>query len=188
MQIFLHYYMGLAYSRVYRVEGIVSKHLTEDLVDNRDTHASVVGLNVGLLDLAILNDQGVTLAAVVAEDGGGIEIEVESLGELAVGVGKEADTALLVSVKIVGPCLHDKGVVDRDDEDITGILELLVVDVTGNVGFGARRTESSRDTNDKTLALEDLGDGDLVAGRVLHQLNVRNRVADLNHDGRCCVE
>jgi hypothetical protein len=46
---------------------------------------------VGLLDLAVLNDQGVTLAAVVAEDGSGIEVEVESLGELAVGVGKEAD-------------------------------------------------------------------------------------------------
>lgn len=44
-------------------------------------------------------------------------------------------------------------------------------------------TESSRDTNDETLALEELGDGDLVAGRVLHQLNVRNRIADLNHDG-----
>lgn len=44
-------------------------------------------------------------------------------------------------------------------------------------------TEGSRDTNDETLALEDLGDGDLVAGRVLHQLNVRDRVADLDHDG-----
>jgi len=44
-------------------------------------------------------------------------------------------------------------------------------------------TESSRDTNDETLALEELGDGDLVAGGVLHQLNVRNRIADLNHDG-----
>jgi hypothetical protein len=55
------------------------------------THASVVGLNVGLLDLTVLNDQSITLAAVVAEDGGGIEVEVESLGELAVGVGKEAD-------------------------------------------------------------------------------------------------
>jgi hypothetical protein len=44
-------------------------------------------------------------------------------------------------------------------------------------------TEGGRDTNDETLALEDLGDGDLVAGRVLHQLNVRNRVADLDHDG-----
>lgn len=46
---------------------------------------------MGLFDLAILDDQGVTLAAVVAEDGSGIEVEVESLGELAVGVGKEAD-------------------------------------------------------------------------------------------------
>ena len=46
---------------------------------------------MGLLDLAILNDQGVALAAVVAEDGSGIEVEVESLGELAVRVGKEAD-------------------------------------------------------------------------------------------------
>jgi hypothetical protein len=46
---------------------------------------------VGLLDLTVLNDQGVALAAVVAENGSGIEVEVESLGELAVGVGKEAD-------------------------------------------------------------------------------------------------
>ena len=55
------------------------------------THASVVGLNVSLLDLAVLDDQGVALAAVVAENGSGIEVEIESLGELAVGVGKEAD-------------------------------------------------------------------------------------------------
>jgi hypothetical protein len=65
--------------------------LTEDSKKRLTTHASVVGLNVGLLDLAVLNDQGVALAAVVAEDGGGIEVEVESLGELAVGVGKETD-------------------------------------------------------------------------------------------------
>lgn len=46
---------------------------------------------MGLLDLTVLDDKGVTLAAVVAEDGSGIEVEVESLGELAVRVGKEAD-------------------------------------------------------------------------------------------------
>jgi len=33
--------------------------------------------------------------------------------------------------------LH-KGVVDRDDKNVTSILEVLVVDVTGNVGLGAR--------------------------------------------------
>lgn len=46
---------------------------------------------MGLLDLAVLDDQSVALAAVVAENGSGIEVEIESLGELAVGVGKEAD-------------------------------------------------------------------------------------------------
>ena len=46
---------------------------------------------MSLLDLAVLDDQGVALAAVVAENGSGIEVEIESLGELAVGVGKEAD-------------------------------------------------------------------------------------------------
>lgn len=46
---------------------------------------------MGLLDLAILNDQGVALAAVVTENRGGIEVEVESLGEGAVGVSEEAD-------------------------------------------------------------------------------------------------
>ena len=46
---------------------------------------------MGLLDLAVLDDQGVALAAVVAKNGSGIEVEIESLGELAVGVGKEAD-------------------------------------------------------------------------------------------------
>jgi hypothetical protein len=55
------------------------------------THASVVGLDVGLLDLTVLDDQGVALAAVVAEDGSGIKVEVESLSELAVRVGKEAN-------------------------------------------------------------------------------------------------
>lgn len=45
------------------------------------------------------------------------------------------------------------------------------------------RTESSGNTNDETLAGKRLSNGDLVAGRVLHQLNVRNRVADLDHDG-----
>lgn len=46
---------------------------------------------MGLLDLAVLNDQSITLAAVVAEYGGSVEVEVEGLGEGAVGVSEEAD-------------------------------------------------------------------------------------------------
>ena len=80
----------------------------------------------------------------------------------------------------------------RGRREITSHLtstELDTQGVNGEAEDGLEKkennlTESSRDTNDETLALEDLGDGDLVAGRVLHQLNVRNRVADLDHDGR----
>lgn len=71
--------------------GRISKDIRPKIHRELTTHASVVGLDVGLLDLAVLDDQGIALAAVVAKDGCGIEVEVESLGELAVRVGKEAD-------------------------------------------------------------------------------------------------
>ena len=45
----------------------------------------------GLLDLAVLDDEGVTLATVVPEDGGCVEIEVKGLCEGAVGVCEETD-------------------------------------------------------------------------------------------------
>jgi hypothetical protein len=68
-----------------------NRQSTQNLVDNRDTHASVVRLDVSLLDLAIFNDQSVTLAAVITEDGRGVKVKVESLCEGAVGVGEEAN-------------------------------------------------------------------------------------------------
>ena len=51
------------------------------------THASVVRLNMCLLDFSIFNDQGVTLAANVSEDGGCIEVELEGFCEFGGGVG-----------------------------------------------------------------------------------------------------
>lgn len=165
---------------------------------------------MGLLDLAVLDDEGVTLATVVSEDGGCVEVEVEGLCEGAVGVCEETDlflavseivpksqekcllkcmqwiqlrsfdhnsfsgnnvglkllgesgmtyAALFVCVEVVCPGLHamitsvtehsmicerlskdlHKGVVDRNDKDIASILEVLVVDVAGDVRLGARR-------------------------------------------------
>lgn len=41
--------------------------------------------------------------------------------------------------------LH-KRVVDRDDKDLTSILELGRVDVAGNMAFRARGREGGRDT------------------------------------------
>jgi hypothetical protein len=98
--------------------------------------------------------------------------------------------------------LH-KRVVDGDHEDLTGVLQRRMVDVARHVGAGARRacgsggllvsyrhsrymeayhgcgniwkrTEGSRDTDDNALALELLGDVDLVARRGLEELNLWN--------------
>lgn len=61
-------------------------------VEERHTvETGVVGLDESLLDLSILDEKNVTLAAVVAEDGFAVEAEVEGLGELAGGVTEEAN-------------------------------------------------------------------------------------------------
>jgi hypothetical protein len=54
-------------------------------------NARVIGLDKGLLDLAILHQQSIPLAAIVAEDGGAVEAQIKSLGELASWVTQEAD-------------------------------------------------------------------------------------------------
>lgn len=58
---------------------------------SRTIDSSIVRLNKSLLDLAVLNSQGVALASAVSEDRGAIEAEVKSLGEFAGGVTQEAD-------------------------------------------------------------------------------------------------
>ena len=60
----------------------------------RTVHTSVVRLDVSRLYFAILNDQGITLATVIAKDCGAIEGEVEVLGELAGRIAEEADLEL----------------------------------------------------------------------------------------------
>lgn len=51
----------------------------------------VVRLNVRALDLAILDDKDVALAARATEDGGTVEVQLERFGEGAVWVAEEAD-------------------------------------------------------------------------------------------------
>lgn len=59
--------------------------------ERRTVETGVVGLDESLLDLSILDEKNVALAAVVAEDGAAVEAEVEGLGELAGGVTEEAN-------------------------------------------------------------------------------------------------
>ena len=51
---------------------------------------------MGLLDLAVLDDEGVALAADAAEDGSGVKRQVEGFGELGGWVAEEADLYGLV--------------------------------------------------------------------------------------------
>lgn len=109
--------------------------------------------------------------------------------------------------------LHE-GVVHGNNEDLTGLLELGVADVARDVGAGASRacddsqhsedswrtvspllwlrqlrTEGSRNADDDTLALDLLGEIDLVPGGVLNQdVQVGNGIALLNEGGRGVME
>jgi hypothetical protein len=61
-------------------------------------NTGVVRLNKGLLDLSILHQQSIALAAVVTKDGNAVEAQVKSLGELAGGVAEEANLYQVVHV------------------------------------------------------------------------------------------
>ena len=94
-------------------------------------------------------------------------------------------TTLAGRIKSCAPCLHDKGVIDGDDENLSGVLEGGVVDVAGDMcarASGAylivlsiaiqlqvcigreERTESGWNADNDTLSGQFLGDVDLVAG------------------------
>ena len=51
----------------------------------------VVRLDESFLDLSILDEQDVALAAVITEDSAAVEAEIERLGELSSGVTEEAN-------------------------------------------------------------------------------------------------
>jgi hypothetical protein len=71
----------------YRIMPKLQGPLTQDFARGRYVKACVVWLNVGFLDFAVFNDEGVALAARAAEDGGAVEGEVERVGEFGFRVG-----------------------------------------------------------------------------------------------------
>ena len=75
-------------------------------MQNHTVKSGVVGLDVSLSHLAVLDDKSVTLAAGIAEDGGTVEGQVEGRCELAVRVGKEADARLAGGIQGGSPCTH----------------------------------------------------------------------------------
>jgi hypothetical protein len=60
-------------------------------------NAGVVRLDEGLLDLAVLDQKGITLSSLVAEDSASVKVQIQSLGKLACWVGNEAELCGLVT-------------------------------------------------------------------------------------------
>lgn len=76
--------------------------------------------------------------------------------------------------------LHER-IVDGDNKDLSSSLELVTVHVAGNVGVGASGRESGGNTNDDTLGRGELvGEIDLVAGRVLEEVDIGDGITLLN--------
>lgn len=87
--------------------------LGEELLDTADGNASVVGLNSNLGDLAVFDEDGGTLRTLVAENRGGIELDVESVGELASSIAEEGDLGIIAGeldarllLEALGPSIH----------------------------------------------------------------------------------
>jgi len=135
---------------------------------------NVVRLNEDALNLAILNGQGISLAALVAEDGSSVKFNIEGFCEFSSRISEEADAGAFVGVEGLAPRIHDKWVVDGDNEDLARLLDLGMAHVAWNVGVAACWAESSWDTNDDAVARQLAGQVDLVARAILDQVNAGN--------------
>lgn len=102
-------------SRHYVEDTQVSRELLENSVltvtfvgtwEIPTANTGIVGLDVCFLHFAAVDDEGVTLATVVAENGLAVEGEVEGFGELARRVAEEADARLAGRVEGFAPCGH----------------------------------------------------------------------------------
>mmetsp|Transcript_37139 Transcript_37139/g.67199 ORF Transcript_37139/g.67199 Transcript_37139/m.67199 type:complete len:220 (+) Transcript_37139:148-807(+) len=134
----------------------------------------------GQLDnLAIVNDHGVPLRPDVPELGCCIQLHVQSLGQLALCVCEHAHLSL--SLLLLSPGLHHKGIVDRyaSDHLSAGAHELGGrLDVTRQVLFRAGRREGPGHCKEDTLLpLEQLRDVDNVTRLALIYVHTRKHVA-----------
>src|SRR5882724_11429425 len=142
------------------------------------------GLEVELLDHAVVHQHRVAVGADAEPVARGTELHADRLGEFGVAVGEEGGFVALVGVALPG--VHHKGVIDRHDRDRAHALVLERVGVEENArqmhlvagaGIGAGDGEQS-----DLLALEDVVGGfDLQTVRRHHaKLGLGQLVANFN--------
>lgn len=87
-----------------------------------------------------------------------------------------------------GVDLH-KGVVDRHNKDATGLFQVGVVDIGGNVKARAGTSKGTRNANNVAISgLELFGEADLVRSRILQESDIGQLIANLDKRTRRCVE
>lgn len=86
---------------------------------------TVIWLNSNLGDLAVVCEECISLASVVAKDRCSFELNIEGTSEVACRVTEEPNAGALICIEGFGPSLHDERIVDGDDEDFAGGLELV---------------------------------------------------------------
>jgi acetylornithine deacetylase/succinyl-diaminopimelate desuccinylase-like protein len=142
------------------------------------------GLDVELLDCALLEDHGEALVALSQAELRSVHLQAELAGEIAVAVGQHHDLAR--GALGLAPGVHHERVVHghaRDEVDTLGLEGLGVLDVPRKVLVGACRCERPRDSEEHDLlAGEELlrrdGSGPLL-GHV-HQRRFGKRVTHLD--------
>jgi hypothetical protein len=123
----------------------------------------------GVNDLAVVDNHGETTSSLA-------QVPADAGGELGIVVGHEENLVIGDTVGL-GPTVHDKCVVDSNDDDLVNALGLNLVnvlDVGRNVRATASRSESTRDgDNDDLLVLE------LVTGVVVSRSAAGREFSDL---------
>src|SRR5205809_7912421 len=143
------------------------------------------GLDVELLDPAVLHHHAVALGTFAHAEAARVELEAHRAGELPVAVGQHADLAR--RSRRLPPRVHDEDVVHRHAHDVVhapGADLRRLGDEAGQVLHGAGGREGARHgEEDDPLALEDLAQRDVLRTSVLHLLELqieRERVASLD--------
>jgi len=88
---------------------------------------SVVRLDMCTLDLAILGNDSVALATIIAEQGGTVKLDVPRASEVAGRVAEEADATGLILVERLGPCFHAVGFFCLSAQFGLGLLSVIVL-------------------------------------------------------------
>ena len=133
-----------------------SNHLEvlDDIFDQADVEACIVGLNKKLLNNAVFNNGSKSLVAMVTKDTSGIKVQIESFGKATGRIGQELDFTFVANR--FTPGVHNEGVVNGnacDEINTLGLEIICLLDVAGKMALGTSRCESTGNAKEDSTLL-----------------------------------